>query len=518
VVLKSGVVLAIVLGWTSLMSAQTSKVPGVVIDHQPASTRQYIGSPSLVIAPDGNYVASHDLFGPGSTSTASAVSRVFLSSDRGATWSKTAEFNDQFWSNLFVVKRRIYLMGSSYEYGRIVIRYSDDNGRSWSAAHFLTEEAGYHTAPVPVVVHDGKIYRAFEFHPAGPWGAFQAFLMWASVDADLTQAASWHFSNRLSFPISGQGNTWLEGNAVVDPHGNVLDILRVNNLSRIAILRLNGDTLAVDRFADFPGGATKFSIRFDPVSKLYWTLSNPALPGEALAISSPASVRNTLAVMSSPDLTHWTPRTIVEHHPDSRLHGFQYVDWQFDGKDIIAASRTAFDDDAGGAHSFHDANYLTFYRVGSFRRLPVTHLKGAPFSTAEVYSEGQMEKWVSATQAGAEKSSSGLYGQAIGEYGNHRTMLTTRTKTGLAEFHRDWNDIFVAVAGEATLLSGGHLEDEKTLSDGEKSGSGVSGGTSQELKPGSVVHIDPGIVHQLVVPPGGSFTYFVVKVKANESH
>jgi mannose-6-phosphate isomerase-like protein (cupin superfamily) len=148
----------------------------------------------------------------------------------------------------------------------------------------------------------------------------------------------------------------------------------------------------------------------------------------------------------------------------------------------------------------------------------VTHSTSAPFSTAEVYSEGQMEKWVGATQTGAAKSSSGLSGQAIGEYGNHRTMLTTRTKTGLAEFHRDWNDIFVAVAGEATLLSGGQLEDEKTLSDGEKSGSGVSGGSSQELKPGSVVHINPGIVHQLVVPPGGSFTYFVVKVKANESH
>jgi hypothetical protein len=50
-------------------------------------------------------------------------------------------------------------------------------------------------------------------------------------------------------------------------------------------------------------------------------------------------------------------------------HGFQYVDWQFDGRAIIAACRTAFDDTQGGAHNAHDASYLTFYRFANFRRL-----------------------------------------------------------------------------------------------------------------------------------------------------
>jgi len=45
------------------------------------------------------------------------------------------------------------------------------------------------------------------------------------------------------------------------------------------------------------------------------------------------------------------------------------VDWQFDGEDIIAACRTAFDDAEGGAHNNHDANYLTFHRFANFRRL-----------------------------------------------------------------------------------------------------------------------------------------------------
>ena len=58
-------------------------------------------------------------------------------------------------------------------------------------------------------------------------------------------------------------------------------------------------------------------------------------------------------------------------HPDSAKHGFQYVDWLFDGADIIAACRTAFDDDEGGAHNFHDANYLTFHRIANFREQTV---------------------------------------------------------------------------------------------------------------------------------------------------
>ena len=40
---------------------------------------------------------------------------------------------------------------------------------------------------------------------------------------------------------------------------------------------------------------------------------------------------------------------IVLQHPDRARHAFQYVDWQFDGADLIVASRTAFDDGLGGA-------------------------------------------------------------------------------------------------------------------------------------------------------------------------
>jgi hypothetical protein len=44
--------------------AQAVDVPGVVIDHAFASTGCYVGSPSIAVLPNGDYVASHDLFGP----------------------------------------------------------------------------------------------------------------------------------------------------------------------------------------------------------------------------------------------------------------------------------------------------------------------------------------------------------------------------------------------------------------------------------------------------------------------
>jgi len=43
--------------------------------------------------------------------------------------------------------------------------------------------------------------------------------------------------------------------------------------------------------------------------------------------------------------------------------GFQYVDWIFDGDDILFLSRTAINN----AHNFHNANHLTYHKIERFR-------------------------------------------------------------------------------------------------------------------------------------------------------
>ncbi len=359
-----------------------SKVPGVVVDYISATTRQYIGSPGLAVLPDGICVASHDFFGPGSTRDKTVV---FRSADRGKTWEQKAEITGQWWSTLFVHKGALYLMGTSREYGNCVIRRSSDGGRTWTTPNdantgLLFGDGKYHCAPVPVVIHNGRLWRAMEDADGpGGWGTrFRSFMMSAPVDADLLRADSWTSSNRLGVDtklLDGRFHVWLEGNAVVTPDGKIVNLLRVDDseypekIARVEISE-DGKTASFDSvkgFLEFPGGAKKFTIRFDPKSKLYWSLVN-CVPDSQKGIH-PAKTRNTLALAASKDLVKWDVRCVLIHHPEREKHGFQYVEWHFDDDDIIALIRTAFDDDGSGAHNAHDANYLVFRRFPNFRKL-----------------------------------------------------------------------------------------------------------------------------------------------------
>lgn len=49
------VLLAILTCAARAAEPDLSQAPGVVIDHSPASSKSYIGSPSLAVLPDGTY-------------------------------------------------------------------------------------------------------------------------------------------------------------------------------------------------------------------------------------------------------------------------------------------------------------------------------------------------------------------------------------------------------------------------------------------------------------------------------
>ncbi len=356
-------------------------VPGTVVAHSPAQTRQYIGSPGIAILPDGSYVASHDLFGPGSTSD---TTRVYGSSDRGHSWRFLTEIKGQWWSSLFVHRNALYLIGTSRQDGHAVIRRSTDGGRTWTVpvdrnTGILLDDGKYHCAPVPVVEHKGRLWRAMEdvMGPDG-WGSnFNSFMMSVPVDADLLEAGNWTMSNRLGRNaewLEGRFGGWLEGNAVVTPEGRIVNILRADYRTaeeKAAIIEINDDGRIatfdpLSGFIDFPGGCKKFTIRRDPRNQNYWSLANWVPPG--MQRGNPERTRNTLALTRSADLQRWEVVAVILQHPDASQHGFQYADWLFDGEDLIAVVRTAFDDEEGGAHNQHDANYLTFHRIPDFRR------------------------------------------------------------------------------------------------------------------------------------------------------
>ena len=96
-------------------------------------------------------------------------------------------------------------------------------------------------------------------------------------------------------------------------------------------------------------------------------------------------------------------------------------------------------------------------------------------------------------------------------------MLTARTKPGGAELHKDFSDFFIVLDGEATVITGGTVENAKETSPGEIRGTRVGGGTAQPMRKGDVVHIAPGVPHQTVVPAGKYFLYYVIKVQAPDA-
>lgn len=378
-----------VFGFLSSFTVQAqsydfSEVPGVVIAHRPASDKVFLGSPSICILPNGTYIASHDFFG-----SEKELISVYESKDKGTSWRKINELKG-FWSGLFLHNNELYLMGVDEKYGNCVIYKSDDGGHTWTTPRDgktglirqMDVEKGYHTSAVSLVVGKGRIWRPFEVAPrVGKWGNFESLVLSAPVDADLLDAKSWTTSTRMAVDTAWgkQYDTWLEGGAVLSKDGHVLNILRVNNRQEetAAIIQVSDDGMNLSfnpekDFIKFPGGCKRFVIRYDEKSKRYWSLSN-WVP-EKFKGHNPERTRNTLALVSSPDLLNWTVHQVVLQDDNVQKSGFQYVDWQVEGEDIIFISRTAYFDGVAFADSQHNANFITFHRISNFRASEIIKL------------------------------------------------------------------------------------------------------------------------------------------------
>lgn len=352
-------------------------VPGTVIAHAPSIAQTYLGTPSIVMLPDGNYVASHGKFGKEKEQIT-----VYRSDDKGVSWEKISELKG-FWSGLFVHQEELYLMGVDEQYGNCVIRKSEDGGINWTnpgnehsgLIRRHDGEKGFHTSAVSIVATNGRLYRPFEVaRRDGSWGNFEALVLSASLDANLLDASSWKTSTRMSVDTCWgiAYNTWLEGGAVIAPDGEVVNVLRVDNRieETAAIMHVSGDGSKLSfnpehDFIRFPGGCKRFVIRYDPVTERYWSLTN-WVP-EEFEGHNPERTRNTLALVSSPDLRGWTVHRVVLQDDNVAKSGFQYVDWQTEGEDIIFVSRTAFFDGVYYADNQHNANFITFHRIPAFR-------------------------------------------------------------------------------------------------------------------------------------------------------
>ncbi len=368
------------------------------VKYQPERTMQFLGSPALIRAKDGALLASFDYFDADwEKNLDPRLTDIYRSEDDGATWQQVCSLVGAFWGVFFETGDALYHISISREYGDVVIRRSNDCGFTWSVPR--DEHSGvlfpggprrqrpnYHFGgTTPVLIHNGRIYKACEDfcdeRDGGFWhaDAFREMVISAPVDADLLEAANWRCSNDIAFEtekypdIACPESGWLEGNILVRPDGSLCNMMRAHikesNHAFLLDVSADGSRIDFDRgkgIVGFPGGASKFTVRRDPVTGLYFTLSNP--------IRDPRwrNARNVLTLSVSEDLCHWrelrdllTDDTGFSEEHSAFLTGYQYTDWLFDGDDLIYLVRMAY----RGARNFHDSNRIGFFRLKNFRTL-----------------------------------------------------------------------------------------------------------------------------------------------------
>lgn len=132
-------------------------------------------------------------------------------------------------------------------------------------------------------------------------------------------------------------------------------------------------------------------------------------------------------------------------------------------------------------------------------------MKSDHWSRAEL-----LEKAKHLKELAAEK---GNASEKLETYPHHFTMLAFRNRSGGGEVHQNYADLFYIVDGNVTLVTGGDVVEPKSTGPGETLGTSVKGGSRQELKAGDMVHIPAAVPHQMLLDPGHTVTYFVIKVE-----
>ena len=373
----------------------------VEVKYQPEQSKSYIGSPSIVRLQDGALVASHDYFGALRTLEGeNGLTSIYRSEDNGQTWMNVTHIINAYWGTMISLPDALYHIGVTRDYGDMVIRRSTDGGFTWSIPK--DEKSGILMKGTPAgephhyrietsateLVHNSRVYKAFECHvidPGGPeWRAdkFAAGIISADIHDDLLDASNWTMTNKVQFDyrqynnpdVAVEGNGWLEGTPVPAPDGSICELIRMHlrKPNKAGILKLNDDCKQLsfdykDGIIDFVGGASRFTVRRDLKTGLYVTFSNYVTEGAKYP-----TCRNLLCMAVSEDLRNW--RRVKDVLKDesglppeysAKLTGFQYPAWQFDGDDdIILLCRMSY----RGAHTFHDANRLTFHRFENWRK------------------------------------------------------------------------------------------------------------------------------------------------------
>lgn len=111
------------------------------------------------------------------------------------------------------------------------------------------------------------------------------------------------------------------------------------------------------------------------------------------------------------------------------------------------------------------------------------------------------------------RASQGEASETLKQYPRHSIMLSVRLRSGIAELHQNFADLFIVLDGRATLVTGGSVEKPESIGPGEIRGAAINGGSPQDLRPGDIAHIAAGTPHQMLLSGETGFAAIVVKLR-----
>jgi len=111
------------------------------------------------------------------------------------------------------------------------------------------------------------------------------------------------------------------------------------------------------------------------------------------------------------------------------------------------------------------------------------------------------------------KHGDGSASETLQEFPQHRAMLSFRGRSGEVEIHDRFADLFVVLAGSATLVTGGVVTGARIIAPGETRGVSIEGGTHQAIRAGDVAHVPAGTPHQMLLKGEETLACLVMKVQ-----
>lgn len=398
---------------------------GVQISHEPTPSPldfaldniTCITDPAIAVMPDGSLLIAHSFFG-GATDPANLSTKVFRSTDQGATWAQVATMSRLSRASFFTHNGVAYCLGTGRIDGstasHIVIRKSTDNGRTWTAGPSTTSDPGYIRSgdtgtPSTAVIHENRV-----------WVGRSTLALSGDLTRDLMTPAAWTLHNNTqnapqTEPRPAYRDAWPayndqtyaiwsnESQIVASPTTGVVLLPKIEMqpvtagttsvphyayIPHTALHRIPSATDAVqidpaNLFVPLPGTEKKFGATYDPATGKFYALTNTVLPAfethqdlKHEGFYKPQLTRNTGTLFSSRDLVHWDMEKIFIHSDNVAHDAWQYFNFVVHGDHLLIASRTAFKtaQDNYDTPRGHESNLLTFHRIPNYRTQTVTHV------------------------------------------------------------------------------------------------------------------------------------------------